>query len=89
METGPEYDLMTSPEAAEFLGVSDARIRQLCAEGVFPGAVKRGRWWFVPRASLEAFKENPPFRRRRSRREWDEVPGRRVFTTPQIQAGVR
>ncbi|MCD8088387.1 MAG: Fic family protein [Oscillospiraceae bacterium] len=39
---------MTVKEAAEKWGVSDRRIRALCAEGKIPGAFQEGRGWKIP-----------------------------------------
>ena len=39
---------MTVKEAAEKWGVSDRRIRVLCAEGKIPGAYQEGRGWKIP-----------------------------------------
>ena len=77
-----ESELLMGPEAAELLGVSDARIRQLCLEGAFVGAMKRGNWWFIPRTSVEAFQSDPSIRRRKSRRPDTERFLRPAFTSP-------
>lgn len=45
-------DLLTTPEAAAELDVSEAWISQLCRDGRITGAVKRGRFWFIPYESL-------------------------------------
>lgn len=39
---------MTVKEAAEKWGISDRRIRLLCAEGKIPGACQKGRSWMIP-----------------------------------------
>ena len=39
---------MTVNQAAEKWGVSDRRVRILCAEGKIPGAVREGRIWKLP-----------------------------------------
>ena len=39
---------MTVKQAAEKWGVSDRRIRILCAEGKIPGAEQQGRAWKIP-----------------------------------------
>lgn len=51
-----ERDYMTTSEAAEMLGVSDSRVRQLRIDGVLTG-VKRGRDWLLDRQSVEAAKK--------------------------------
>ena len=50
---------LTTGEAAEALGVTQARIRQLCGEGYLP-ATKRGRDWWIKRKDLEEFADLPP-----------------------------
>lgn len=40
--------LVTAKVAAAELGVSDARVRQLCLAGVIAGAERRGRNWSIP-----------------------------------------
>lgn len=40
---------MTVQEAAARWGISDRRIRALCAAGKLPGAVREGRGWKIPR----------------------------------------
>ncbi|MBQ3108209.1 MAG: helix-turn-helix domain-containing protein, partial [Clostridia bacterium] len=39
---------MTVKEAAEKWGISDRRVRILCAEGKIPGAYRQGRGWKIP-----------------------------------------
>ena len=39
---------MTVKEAAEKWGISDRRVRSLCAEGKIPGAYQQGRAWKIP-----------------------------------------
>ena len=80
MRLDDEPDTLMNFEAAEILGVSDARIRQLCIDGLLPGAAKRGKFWFIPRASVEAFKENPPIRRRRKKQSGAGVGFRPALT---------
>ncbi|MCY4653868.1 MAG: type II toxin-antitoxin system HicB family antitoxin [Dehalococcoidia bacterium] len=43
-----EKRLVTAKEAAAELGVSDARVRQLCLSGLIVGAERRGRDWMIP-----------------------------------------
>jgi len=45
----------TTSELAEDQGVSPSRIRQLCIEGRFPNAVKRGRDWMIPDDDVQAW----------------------------------
>jgi len=51
-------DGYTTQQAAEALGVSDSRIRQLLGDGKLPGAVKVGRDWWIPNAAIAAIKES-------------------------------
>ena len=46
---------MTAPEAAEFLGLTRNRIGRLCLQGRFEGAVKKDRFWLIPRESVEKY----------------------------------
>jgi hypothetical protein len=45
-------DLLTTPEVAEILDVTAAWVSELCRQGRVPGAVQRGRFWFVPFESV-------------------------------------
>jgi excisionase family DNA binding protein len=47
-------DLLSTAEAAEAMGVTEQRIRQLCAAAQFPNAFKVGRGWIIPRQDIEA-----------------------------------
>ena len=39
---------ITAKDAAYKWGISDRRIRVLCAEGKIPGAYQEGRGWKIP-----------------------------------------
>jgi excisionase family DNA binding protein len=52
---------LTTKEAAQILGVSDARVRQLVLSGKLP-AEKFGRDLMIDEADLEAVKERKPGR---------------------------
>jgi hypothetical protein len=80
MEPEHDFDLLTSKEAAAFLGITDARVRQLCIDGLLIGAIKRGHAWFIPRASLAAFVKEPPIRRRMKKQEVEIGFARPAFT---------
>ena len=43
------------PEVAEFLGVSERRIRQLLKDGAFPGAFKITDAWLIPRDAVASY----------------------------------
>jgi excisionase family DNA binding protein len=63
--------LITTSEAAEELGVTVGRIRQLLGTAQLPGR-KLGRDWVIRRADLERYKALPPATPARPR----EVPSR-------------
>lgn len=54
----------TSERVAERIGVNRSRVRQLCIEGRFPGAVKMARTWFIPESGVMAYLEQPDKRRK-------------------------
>lgn len=49
---------LTASEAGKILGVTDARIRQLCGEGRIQGK-KFGKSWVISRSEVERFKAIP------------------------------
>ena len=51
-----ERDYLDSPSAARELKVSNARIRRLCLDGRFDGALKAGNAWLIPKKSLTTFR---------------------------------
>jgi hypothetical protein len=57
MEAISEY--LTTAAVAKVRGGSMRTLRQMCQKGKIPGAVKIGRDWFIPKASLEHV---PPLR---------------------------
>lgn len=78
---------MTVKRAAEKWGISDRRIRVLCAEGKIPGAYQEGRGWKIP---LDA--EKPADGRYRSKesvlsrieQKKNELDGRRPLTEGEV-----
>ena len=46
---------LTAPEAAEILGLTRNRIGRLCLSGRFKGAVKKDRFWLIPREEVEHY----------------------------------
>lgn len=50
-----ERDYFDSISAARELNVTDSRIRKLCSEGRFEGALKTGRAWIIPKVSIINF----------------------------------
>lgn len=79
---------MTVKQAAERWGISDRRIRVLCAEGRVPGAYQEGRGWKIP-----ADAEKPSDGRYKSResilsridRKKAELDGKRPFTEGELE----
>ena len=51
---------MDSPEAARMLNITDSRIRRLCLDGRFEGAIKAGKSWLIPRIAVGNFKRLAP-----------------------------
>ena len=78
---------MTVKQAAEKWGISDRRIRVLCAEGKIPGAYQEGRGWKIP---IDA--EKPADGRYRSKesvlsrieQKKNELDGRRPLTEGEV-----
>lgn len=78
---------MTVKQAAEKWGISDRRIRVLCAEGKIPGAYQEGRGWKIP---VDA--EKPADGRYRSKesvlsridQKKKELDGRRPLTEGEV-----
>ena len=54
-----EKDFIDSPEAARLLGISDSRIRRLCLDNRFQGAIKAGKSWLIPKIAVENFERLP------------------------------
>lgn len=79
---------MTVKQAAEKWGISDRRIRVLCAEGKIPGAYQEGRGWKIP---VDA--EKPSDGRYKSKesilaqidRKKAELDGRRPLTEGEVE----
>lgn len=79
---------MTVKQASEKWGISDRRIRVLCAEGKIPGAYQEGRGWKIPIAA-----EKPADGRYKSKesileqidRKKIELDGRRPLTEGELE----
>ena len=79
---------MTVRQAAEKWGISDRRIRVLCAEGKIPGAYQEGRGWKIPAGA-----EKPTDGRYKSKesilaqidRKKMELDGRRPLTEGEVE----
>ena len=68
-------DMITTTEAAQILGYSRMSVRNLCAWGKLPGAEKRGRDWFIPRASVEMYEKGPQGFAAHPRKDGDRIKG--------------
>jgi len=53
-------DYVSVTEASEILGLQRARTGVLCREGRFPGALKVGNSWIIPREAVMNHKPLPP-----------------------------
>ena len=51
---------MTVPQAAEYLGITQTRIKQLCYEGRFLDAEKIDVMWLIPRVAVENYTRLKP-----------------------------
>ena len=51
---------MTVPQAADFLSVTQTRVKQLCSEGRFIGAEKIDVIWLIPRKAVENYTRLKP-----------------------------
>ena len=52
-------DWLTATEAAEIMGLTRQHVGGLCRNGALPGAQKLGRYWVIPRSSVEAYEPGP------------------------------
>ena len=62
-QTEIDQQYVDGPEAARMLNVSNSRIRRLCLDGRFEGALKTGRAWLIPRKEVEEFQRGRPGKR--------------------------
>ena len=62
IETDNYIDAVT---AANHLGLTRSRISILCAENRFPGQVKIGHFWLIPRASVENYTRLKPGKKKK------------------------
>ena len=58
-------ELLSTQQVSKLTGLSGARVRLLCQQGRFPGALKVSRDWVVPRSGAEFFLRHDRDRRRR------------------------
>ncbi len=54
-----ETEILSTAQAAERLGISAERVRQLAAQGRFAGAFLLGKTWAIPSSAVASFKPNP------------------------------
>ncbi len=52
-------DILTSEEAATEIGINRSRVLVLVRTGRFPGAIKKGSIWLIPREDALAYKNSP------------------------------
>ncbi|OGH60494.1 MAG: hypothetical protein A3G34_16345 [Candidatus Lindowbacteria bacterium RIFCSPLOWO2_12_FULL_62_27] len=78
-------DILTGPDAAKVIGVSEELVAKYCRQGRIQGAALKGRTWLIPRESVAQFVEirkqyrpgRPPLDRRLAGAIlWRERPGR-------------
>ena len=60
-----DKNYVDSVEAGRLLNITDARIRKLCLDGRFAGALKTGKSWLIPKQSVENFTRLPPGKKSR------------------------
>ena len=67
---------MTVTKLARLGGVSSARVRLLCKQGRFPGAVlvdsPIGEYWLIPEAAAEAWLKDEKRRRFRAKEDLEQ-----------------
>ena len=67
-----ETELMSVTDVALALSVDRSRVNVLLRQGRFAGAVKIGRNWIIPRASVESFQRLPPGGRKNTKQKQAE-----------------
>lgn len=67
LELGKVERLLSVREAAEYLGVTDGRIRQLLRDGTIRGQKVGVQFWLIPESQLIPLKEPSKIGRPRSR----------------------
>ena len=67
-----ETELVSVHDAALMLNVDRSRVKLLCRQGRFNGAVKIARNWVIPRVSVETFKRLPPGGKRNIKYQHEE-----------------
>ena len=64
--------LMSVHDVAIVLNVDRSRVKLLCRQGRFEGAVKIARNWVIPRSSVENFKRLKPGVKSRTKQQHEE-----------------
>ena len=64
--------LMSVHDVAIVLNVDRSRVKLLCRQGRFEGAVKISRNWVIPRSSVENFKRLKPGVKSRTKQQHEE-----------------
>ena len=62
IETDEYVDAVT---ASRILEVTRARVSTLCSENRFPGQVRVGHFWLIPRKSVEEYERKNPGRKKK------------------------
>lgn len=61
--------IWTTTQAADWLGLTDRRVRQLCASGSIEGAQRVGRDWIVSESAVKAYADSMLTRMPKRRRD--------------------
>ncbi len=65
-------ELISVHDAALLLNIDRSRVKLLCRQGRFDGAVKIARNWVIPRASVESFQRLKPGVKSRTKQQHEE-----------------
>ena len=58
-------EYVDAAEAAEMLQIKRARMSQLCSDRRFPGQVRIGHFWAIPRESVEKYTRLKPGKKKK------------------------
>ena len=58
-------EYVDAAKAAEMLQIKRARMSQLCSDGRFPGMVRVGHFWLIPRKSVEEYERGTPGKKKK------------------------
>ena len=84
-----ETELMSVTDAALALNVDRSRVNVLLRQGRFAGAVKIGRNWIIPRASVEGFQRLPPGGRKNTKQQKAEDEAMMASVREQLRGAVK